>query len=49
MRIRRKKHLAERLENVKEILYVAKRDVQNVKIANQDKCYLDFESIFRCF
>lgn len=46
MRIRRKKHLAERLENVKEILYVAKRDVQNVKIANQDKCYLDFESIF---
>ena len=46
MRIRKKKHLAERLEKVKEILLVAKRDIPNIKLANLDKCYFDYHSIF---
>lgn len=46
MRIRKKKHLAERLEKVKEILLVAKRDIPNIKLANLDKCYFDYRSIF---
>jgi tRNA (guanine-N7-)-methyltransferase len=46
MRIRKKKHLAERLEGVKEILLVAKRDIPNVKLANLDKCYIDFNELF---
>lgn len=46
MRIRKKKHLAERLEKVKEILLVAKRDIPNIKLANLDKCYFDYLSIF---
>lgn len=46
MRIRKKKHLAERLEGVREILLVAKRDIPNVKLANLDKCYMDFNELF---
>ena len=47
MRIRKKKHLTERLEKVKDILLVAKRDIPNVKLANLDKCYIDFNELFK--
>jgi tRNA (guanine-N7-)-methyltransferase len=46
MRIRRKKHLKERLETVKEILIVPDRDIVNVLEAIKDKRYFDFENIF---
>ena len=46
MRIRRKKHLEERLENVKDILIVPEKDIVNVKIAIENKAYFDFFSIF---
>ena len=42
MRIRRKKHLKERLEKVKDYLIVADRDMANVKQAIQDKRYFDY-------
>ena len=46
MRIRRKKHLKERLEKVKDYLIVADRDIANVKQAIQDKRYFDYEKMF---
>ncbi len=46
MRIRRKKHLEKRLENVKDILIVPEKDIVNVKIAIENKAYFDFFSIF---
>ena len=46
MRIRRKKHLEERLENLKDIIIVPDRDIVNVKEAVQDKKYYDFSSMF---
>lgn len=46
MRIRRKKHLKERLEKVKDYLIIADRDIVNVKQAILDKKYLDYKEIF---
>lgn len=46
MRIRRKKHLEDRLENVKDVLIVPERDIVNVKLAVQDKKFYDFNKIF---
>ena len=37
MRMRRKKHLEERISNVKDFLIVAERDISNVKEAIKDK------------
>ena len=47
MRMRRKKHLEERLENVKDFLIVAERDVSNVKEAIENKRIVDFNKVFR--
>lgn len=46
MRIRRKKHLQERLSKVTDVLIVPDRDIVNVKLAIQDKKYFDFNKIF---
>ncbi len=46
MRIRRKKHLNERLENVREYLIVPDMDIANVKLAIMDKKLFDFSQIF---
>ena len=46
MRIRRKKHLEERVANVSDILIIADRDIQNVNLAIKDKKYFDFEKMF---
>ncbi len=46
MRIRRKKHLDERIKNVSDILYVADFDIPNSNEANKDKRYIDFASDF---
>ena len=46
MRIRRKKHLQERLSKVTDMLIVPDRDIVNVKLAIQDKKYFDFNKIF---
>lgn len=46
MRMRRKKHLEERLENVKDFLIVAERDVSNVKEAIENKKIVDFNKVF---
>ena len=45
MRIRRKKHLKERLQSVNNLI-VAERDIVNVKEAIKDKRYLSYEKIF---
>ncbi len=47
MRIRRKKHLGERLEQVKKVLIVPPRDLVNVKEAVLDKKYFDYNEIFK--
>ncbi len=46
MRIRKKKHLEERIEKVKDIVLVALHDIANIRIANQDKKYINFASLF---
>ena len=46
MRIRRKKHLEERLKNASDILIVPERDIVNVNIAVQNKKYYDFNNLF---
>ena len=46
MRIRRKKHLQERLSKVTDVLIVPDRDIVNVKLAIQDKKYFDFNKMF---
>ncbi len=46
MRIRRKKHLEERLEQLSDIIIVPDRDIVNVKEAVKDKRYFDFVSLF---
>jgi len=46
MRIRRKKHLKERLEMVKDYLIVPERDIVNVTEAIKDKKYLIFSDVF---
>lgn len=46
MRIRRKKHLDERLKQLSDIIIVPDRDIVNVKEAIKNKCYFDFVSMF---
>ncbi len=46
MRIRRKKHLEERLKNASDILIVPERDIVNVNIAVQNKKFYDFNKLF---
>ena len=46
MRIRRKKHLEERLFAVKDFLIVPDRDIVNVTEAVKDKKYFDYKIIF---
>lgn len=46
MRIRRKKYLKERLENISDLLIVPNMDIVNVKLAVKDKKYFDFVKIF---
>lgn len=46
MRIRRKKHLKERLDNVKDILFVADFDIPNALEAINHKRYFDFKKVF---
>lgn len=46
MRIRRKKHLEQRLDEVSDLLLVPNRDIVNVKEAIKDKKYYDFKSMF---
>lgn len=46
MRIRRKKHLDERLQAVGEYLIKSDRDIPNVLEAVKDKKYLDFHVLF---
>ena len=47
MRIRRKKHLEERLELVKDYLIVPNRDIVNVTEAVKNKKYFNFCDIFK--
>lgn len=46
MRIRRKKHLAERLNGVSDYLIAPERDIVNVKIAIENKKYFDYNQMF---
>ena len=46
MRIRRKKNLEERLEKVRDILFVADFDIPDAREAIKDKRYFDFAKIF---
>ncbi len=46
MRIRRKKHLGDRLAAVKDYLIVPDRDIENVKEAIKNKKYFDYKTIF---
>ena len=46
MRIRRKKHLEERLKNASDILIVPERDIVNVNIAVQNKKLYNFSELF---
>ncbi len=46
MRIRRKKHLQERLAALNDLVIVADRDIPNVLEAVKDKKYFDFEALF---
>jgi len=46
MRIRRKKHLKERLDAVSDYVIVPERDIVNVKEAVKNKKYFDFSSMF---
>ena len=46
MRIRRKKHLQERLEMLSDFVLVPDRDIVNVKEAIKDKKYYDFNILF---
>ena len=46
MRIRRKKHLGERLKKVSDYLLVADRDIPNVNLAIKDTKYIDFRELF---
>ena len=47
MRIRRKKHLEDRLLSVSDLVLVADRDIPNVKEAIKDKKYYDFVELFK--
>ena len=46
MRIRRKKHLQERLDALTDLVLVPSRDIVNVKEAVKDKKYYDFNKLF---
>ena len=46
MRIRRKRHLKERLDAVKDILFVADFDIPNATEAIKDKKLFDFKNMF---
>ena len=46
MRIRKKKHLEERIEKVKDIVLFADRDIANIQLAIQDKKYFEYNSLF---
>lgn len=46
MRIRRKKHLDERLSLLSDVLIIADRDIPNVNEAILDKKYIDFSVLF---
>lgn len=46
MRIKKKKHLKERLANASEYLIVAERDISNVIEAIKDKRYIDIDKVF---
>ncbi len=46
MRIRRKKHLKERLDGIKDLVIVPIQDIKNVKEAIKDKRYFDYREIF---
>lgn len=46
MRIRRKKHLTERLSNVNEYLVIPDKDILNVNQAIKDKKYFNFKDLF---
>ncbi len=46
MRIRRKKHLKERLNGVKDLVIVPEQDIKNVIEAIKDKRYFDYFEIF---
>lgn len=46
MRIRRKKHLKERLLAVSDYVLIAERDIVNVKEAIKDKKYIDYSKLF---
>ncbi len=46
MRMRRKKHLDERLDAVKDFVIVADKKYTNINIAIQNKCYIDYFSVF---
>lgn len=47
MRIRKKKHLEDRLLEVKEYVINPERDILNVKLAVLDKKYFDYQQIFK--
>ena len=46
MRIRRKKHLEERVSQASDVLIVADMDIKNVNIAIENKKYFDYEKLF---
>ncbi|MBE7087580.1 MAG: tRNA (guanosine(46)-N7)-methyltransferase TrmB [Clostridiales bacterium] len=46
MRMRRKKHLKERIDNIKDFFLVIQRDITNVNEAIKDKKIIDFEKEF---
>ncbi len=46
MRIRRKKHLDERVKSASDVLIVADMDIKNVNLAIKNKKYFDYQNIF---
>lgn len=46
MRIRRKKHLEERVSQARDVLIVADMDIKNVNIAIENKKYFDYKKLF---
>ncbi len=46
MRIRRKKHLEERVNNARDVLIVADMDIKNVNLAIENKKYFDYQKLF---
>lgn len=46
MRIRRKKHLEERIAAAQDILYLAPQDIHDINKAVADKRYFDFDKMF---